>query len=200
MTRRAPSRYDDRVKAEELKDLEEGLERLRAAYEQYFLGIEKRPPTDTHAKLARAIRIGAEEFTPNAGLRFRIQGLKARLITFEQYWTRTLREIENGTYRRQRFQQALKAKAAAEMGEQPPKPRATSHVDLGGEDRPFGAVIDEYRRVQREAGQAQIDPAKLAETLRKQEAQLREKLGARAVEFRVVVEDGKPKLKAKPVK
>lgn len=199
MTRAAPSRYDGRVKAEDLKEWEEGLERLRAAYEQYFLGVEKRPPTDVHAKLGRAIRVGAEEFTSNAGLRFRVQGLKARLITFEQYWSRTLREIENGTYRRHRFQQAIRAKAET-SSEPAAKPRATAHVELGNEDRPFAGVIDEYRRIQRESGQNPVDAAKLAETLRKQEAQLREKMGAKSVEFRVVIEDGKPKLKAKPIK
>lgn len=187
------------VNAEQLKDLEERLERLRVQYEQYFLGIEKREPIDERSKLAREIRIASETFSPNAALRFRAQNLKSRLITYEQYWTRTVREIESGTYRRQRFQNAIRAKAEAEAAAAPRKAKPTGHVEIGGE-HPFGKVIEEYRRIQREAGQAQVDPAKLAETLRKQEAQLREKFGAKSVEFRVVLEDGKPKLKARPIK
>lgn len=187
------------VNAKQLNDLEERLERLRVLYEQYFLGIEKREPIDERTKLARDIRIASETFSPNVAVRFRAQNLKSRLITYEQYWTRTIREIESGTYRRQRFQNAIRAKAEAEAAATPRKVKPTGHVEIGGE-HPFASVIEEYRRIQREAGQAQVDPAKLAETLRRQESQLREKFGVKSIEFRVVLEDGKPKLKAKPIK
>jgi hypothetical protein len=84
----------------ELEDLESRLERLRALYEQYFLGMEKLEPTVLRKDVDRKLWVLRREQIRNTGLRFKFQMLIQRYNTYQQYWTRVVREIENGTYRR----------------------------------------------------------------------------------------------------
>jgi hypothetical protein len=83
-----------------LDELEVRLERLRALYEQYFLGIEKIEPTIPRKDVDRRIYVLRREKIRNTGRRFKLQTIIQRYNTFQQYWQRICREIENGTYRR----------------------------------------------------------------------------------------------------
>src|SRR5262249_40571859 len=84
----------------ELEELEARVERLRALYEQYFIGIEKIEPLISRKDVDRRIWVLRREHIRNTGLRFKFQMLVQRYNTFQQYWQRIGREIENGTYRR----------------------------------------------------------------------------------------------------
>jgi hypothetical protein len=92
------------VTAEELdialEELEVRLERLRALYEQYFLGFEKIEPSVARKDVDRRIYLLRREKIRNTGKRFKLQTIIQRYNTFQQYWQRICREIENGTYRR----------------------------------------------------------------------------------------------------
>ncbi|MDI1451372.1 hypothetical protein QHF85_45445, partial [Polyangium sp. 6x1] len=83
-----------------LEDLDSRLERLRALYEQYFLGIERLEPLVPRKELDRRIMLLRREQIRNTALRFKFQTLIQRYNTFQQYWGRVAREIENGTYQR----------------------------------------------------------------------------------------------------
>jgi hypothetical protein len=92
------------VNAEEidvaLEELESRLERLRSLYEQYFLGIEKVEPTVPRKDVDRRVWILRRERIRNTAKRFKLQTIIQRYNTFQQYWQRICREIENGTYKR----------------------------------------------------------------------------------------------------
>jgi len=83
-----------------LEELEVRLERLRALYEQYFLGFEKIEPSVARKDVDRRIYILRREKIRNTGKRFKLQTIVQRYNTFQQYWQRICREIENGTYKR----------------------------------------------------------------------------------------------------
>jgi len=83
-----------------LDELENRLERLRALYEQYFLGIEKIEPTVQRKDVDRRIWLMRREQIRNTARRFKLQTLVQRYNTFQQYWARVCRDIENGTYAR----------------------------------------------------------------------------------------------------
>src|SRR5262249_3308725 len=96
-----PSRRMDSAEVErELEELETGIERLRGLYEQYFMGIERLEPLIPRKDVDRRIWVLRREQIRNTGLRFKFQMLIQRYNTFQQYWGRISREIENGTYRR----------------------------------------------------------------------------------------------------
>ena len=83
-----------------LEELETRLERLRSLYEQYFMGIEKIEPQIARKDVDRRIYVLRREKIRNTAKRFKLQTIIQRYNTFQQYWMRICREIENGTYKR----------------------------------------------------------------------------------------------------
>ncbi len=84
--------------ADRLDQLAADLEALKIEFEKYFIGVEKRMPARQRGEVSRAIR----RYTPgnDAVEKFRHQGLVQRLGTYNRYWNRILRAIEEGTYER----------------------------------------------------------------------------------------------------
>ena len=76
------------------------LETLRIRYEQYFVGAEKKPPTQLRMEVARIMRLFEKLNVTNSTNKFRIRTLTQKFTTYSTYWNRTLREIEDGTYKR----------------------------------------------------------------------------------------------------
>ena len=84
----------------ELTDLEDSIEQLNVAYKRYFNGVDTRPPVKVHQRLKKHVRLLETRSFRSNELRFKFNGLRARLITYEQYWTRTMTAIERGTFKR----------------------------------------------------------------------------------------------------
>jgi hypothetical protein len=105
---------------DETSKAEEELEALKARYELYFLGIERREPSRWRDEMKRRVERLKESFTKNTGLKFRLQTLHARFISYERLWLRSAREKEAGTYRRDLFKARLRSKPA-----QPTPPKGT---------------------------------------------------------------------------
>jgi hypothetical protein len=104
----------DPAEAEKIvEDLAPRIERLRALYEQYFMGIGKMEPSVFHKKVDRTIWSIRRTGFRNTRLRFKFQQLVQRYNTYQQYWKRILRQIEAGTYRRHVLR-AAKNMASAE--------------------------------------------------------------------------------------
>ncbi len=93
-------RHQSERLAEECGEIEEDLEALKARFEMYFLGVERREPARERDEMKRRIGRLKGEFTRNTGLQFRIQTLNARYLSYERMWLRAVREKEAGTYRR----------------------------------------------------------------------------------------------------
>jgi hypothetical protein len=112
-----------------LDELENRLDRLRALYEQYFLGIEKIEPAVARKDVDRRFWLLRRIQIRNTARRWRLQVLIQRYNTFQQYWTRICREIENGTYVRH----LLKAKK--NLGAEPKTWAAKKRMGLLRRDR-----------------------------------------------------------------
>lgn len=83
-----------------VKELELKLERLRVFYEQYFLGLMKREPTVQLKDCVRLMRLLDQQQIKNTAIRFRFRALMQKFNSYRTYWSRTLREMEAGTYMR----------------------------------------------------------------------------------------------------
>ncbi|XXY18636.1 MXAN_5187 C-terminal domain-containing protein [Sorangium sp. So ce216] len=141
----------------ELEELETRIERLRALYEQYFMGIERLEPMIPRKDVERRIWVMRREQIRNTGLRFKFQMLFQRYNTFQQYWGRISREIENGTYRRDVLRAAKRvgakealtivgrkrAERYAELAEQQATARETAGRRDDGDDHEEIDVDDE---------------------------------------------------------
>ncbi len=87
--------------SEELRDgVDKTLDRLKTLYEQYFLGIQKQAPSFIHNDVERKLRDLTQINIRNTGLRYRLATLQQKFGSYNSYWRRTLRQIENGTYAR----------------------------------------------------------------------------------------------------
>jgi len=86
--------------AQLIDELEKRVERLRAAYDQYFVGIERLEPLVMRKEVERRLWMLRREQIRNTGLRFKLETTIQRYNTYQQYWQRIAREIENGTYQR----------------------------------------------------------------------------------------------------
>lgn len=84
----------------DIEELEMRLERLRALYEQYFIGIEKIEPAIARKDVDRRIWALRKEKIRNTAKRFKLQTIIQRYNTYQQHWHRILREIELGTFHR----------------------------------------------------------------------------------------------------
>ena len=133
----------DRHRSEDISDdcakLEEEVEALKARYEMYFLGLERREPARERAETKRRVAKLKGEFVRNTGLRFRIQTLHARFISYERMWQRSTREKEEGTYRRDVLRARRRMHGAAPVVKSeprrsplpPPRPRARRRRRVG---------------------------------------------------------------------
>jgi hypothetical protein len=91
---------------EELDSIEKDMNELRAVYELYFMGVEKLEPLTPRDALRARIRKVRDDKGMSNALKFRLQGLQARMISLQNYWGRVNREREAGTY----FRDVQKAK------------------------------------------------------------------------------------------
>lgn len=83
-----------------LHDVELKIKRLKALYEQWFQGIERMEPLIPRKDLERMLQVMKKEKPRNTAARFRLQQLQARYNTYQTYWQRIGRRIEEGTYER----------------------------------------------------------------------------------------------------
>jgi len=86
--------------AQLIEELETRVERLRSVYEQYFMGIERLEPLIMRKDVDRRLWVLRREQIRNTGMRFKLQTTIQRYNTYQQYWARIVREMENGTYQR----------------------------------------------------------------------------------------------------
>lgn len=106
---------------ERCTELESELAELRAAYEQYFLGHERLPPLKKHDGLKKQFMKLKGSFVRQTAAKFRIESIGQKILTYERLWGRTLKEIEDGTYKRDLAKLKRRTQAAA-----PPKKQKES--------------------------------------------------------------------------
>jgi hypothetical protein len=130
---------------DECTALEAEVEELKVKYEMYFLGVELREPTKWREETRKKVLRIKEKFTRNTGLRFRLQSLHARFLSYERLWLRSAREREEGTYRRDLFKARLhgRGKAPAAVGPAARKGTGKPAEHLPGEDVDLSDFGDE---------------------------------------------------------
>jgi hypothetical protein len=182
---------------EDLILLDARMKQLRNEYEQYFLGSRKREPQLLRGEVQKIISYYANVPIRNTGHRFKFNNLRARYFAFRRHWDDTQRKIEDGSYDRHRFQAELHERERGAKAAPPPARAAAALAEASDLDQLYAAWVE----ARKATGQptAGLTREKLASQLEQQSATIRERFGAGEVRFRVVVEDGRAKLKAAPV-
>jgi len=182
--------------AEDLIVLDTKLKMLKNEFEQYFLGTRKREPHMLRSEVNKMVAIYANISINNTGLRFKFNNLRARYSAFRRLWDDNLRKIEKGCYERHVFKANLRERETRDSAERRQK---AANNDRGPTESDF---FDAYVTARKSSGQGVegLTPDKLRSVLAKQEKAIREKTGCDRVKFRVVVEGGKAKVKATPIR
>ena len=179
--------------AEDLIILEQQLKDLIIRYEHYFVGLEKREPLLLMSSVQKLVRRYANVPINNTMYKHKYTMLVARFSTYREHWNRILRLIEEGKYSRDRFIRDLHLR---QNGIGP------VHHDEQPKQQPNDQELDRVFFELREARKACKLPVEnlsielVAATIEKSKAALVARLGTTDLVFRVVVEDGKPKIKA----
>lgn len=171
------------------------VKQLRNEYEQYFMGSRKREPSLLRGEVTKMVNYYSNVSIQNTGLRFRFNNLRSRFFSFRRYWDTTLRKIEEGRYERHRFKANMRDRGRGE----PAKTGAQKGAKSG---KGKSDLFERYLEARQSCGQGAegVTREKLQSLLAKQEKQIRERFGVEKVSFRVVVENGRAKLKASPVR
>lgn len=188
--------------AEDMVVLDNKIKQLKFEYDQYFIGSRPREPVLTRADVNKLVARYANQGIQNTSLRFKFNTLCSRFYAMRRQWDETLRKIEAGTYERHVFKAKLHERERG-IDEDVPKPLAAAtkasrdETTAGGTD-----LFEAYRTARQSCGEdvANLSRSKLDQLVEKQRAAIQQKYGCEEVRFRVVVEDGKTKLKATPVK
>jgi hypothetical protein len=183
---------------EDLVVLEHKLNALKLDYERYFLGTRPREPVMARAEVQKIIVYYSNQPIPNTAQRFKFNSVNSRYQAYKRQWNNILRQMEAGTYKRDVFKANIRDKQReAGPTEKPAAATAGTRSKNAG-----SALFDSYVSAAQACGQkvAGLTPTKLQAVVDKQTKVLQSKLGCKDVNFRVVVQDGKVKLKAGAVR
>lgn len=175
---------------QELNRLAQAIKDLRIDFERFLNGAIQIPPEEKKADIQRQIRRLRQAKLQGAAETFRLGSLEARFNSLNELYNRRLRDHEEGRGHGHR---------PATAGVRSSRHDVEQGVVLG-ESVDAGAVEALYTGLQRRPGEGpQFDLESFRTYLQRQVSSLRKKTGCREVQFRLSEEDGKMRLKAKPL-
>ena len=195
--------------SESIDQLAGEIRQLRVDFERFFSGALLIPPDELRRRVQARLRQLRSINSMSAVDRFRLGDLEARHNSYDELFTRRLRDREEGR---------LRAGLASMAPLTPPPPRPSSPVggapgasgDPGagiviGSDPDPRAVAALYAQVTAAGAPGggaegpRFDLASFGGYLQRQAAAIRAKTGCAEVQFRLAAEDGKLRLKARPL-
>ncbi len=176
---------------EELRALDHKLKQLKLDYDRYFLGSRPREPAVLRGEVDKLVAIYSNQAIRNSAQRFRFSSICSRYQAFKRQWNEILRQMEQGTYVRHRFKAELHGR---DRVDEPEAAGAQETRAASAAER----LYQEYRAARESCGQEtkSLTPSALERVLAQQRETLRERFGDVDIRFRVVIEDGRAKIKA----
>jgi hypothetical protein len=167
-----------------LDRLDADLVALKHQYDLFFQGGRRSEPMKERKAFETQLLVLSRRSVINSSDQLRFSNLQGRYWAFANLWTRTVRDLEEGRLRRD------SVGSITRLGTE-----RKETADSGNIDR----AAKELLEARRSCGLAGGDPSELAalrETLSARAREISASSGGKKVEFRVSIEDGKPKVKA----
>lgn len=175
----------------EVDGLNAKIERLRVAYDRFFMGLERVPPARDRAALEREIRLSPLHRAQTTATKFRFQGIQQRLASYRSYWDRVMRMIEEGTFRRE-----LPDRGGAEA-------EAAGRASAGRAPAPDDRLHELYAAWTEArlavGARSHVDFERFRAKMELTKQRHREHFGCREVDYAVKVKGGKVALTARPI-
>lgn len=166
-----------------LDRIETDIAELKRQYDLFFQGNRRTEPTEERRILEWMVRRMGQRRIPNTSDQFRFSTLQGRYYSLANLWSRIVRELEEGRLQRDA------SGTVSRTGQADEDPVDREHLDT---------VVEQIRTARSECGM-QTGPEEaelLRRTLLERARQFARKSGAGKVQFRVSVEEGKPKIRA----
>jgi hypothetical protein len=171
-----------------LDQLSNDIQKLRVDFERFFNGALPFPPDDLRGKVQAQIRHLRTLSLQSAVDNFRLGDLEARFTSYNELFNRRVRDQEEGRH------------AAARPAPPPEAKRYDPEKGIVfGESVEPEAAEALYQGLATSGDAPRFDLDSFQTYLTRQVAAIREKTGCSQVQFRLAAEDGKLKLKARPV-
>jgi len=166
-----------------LDRIESDIAELKRQYDLFFQGNRRTEPSEDRRILEWMVRRMGQRKIPNTSDQFRFAALQGRYHALSGLWSRMVRDLEEGRLSRD----ATGAVTRRSVEDRSPVDR--DHLET---------VVEQIRKARSECGisTGSEETEILRRTLLDRARQFAEKSGAGKVEFRVTVEDGKPKVRA----
>ena len=199
----------DAEKTEQLcNELEDLMRRVKREYELWFYGTHPKPPHEMRNKLDTHVRLLRHKLPKRTADQFKIGTILFHYQTLVELWDKSVRKQEEaGTapwmaVNRQNPLDALQD-ANEQRAEEAAKPVKSSYLARitspeGSEDemrKVFNSYVAAKKKVGEDVGGADFD--KFSQALTKQAKGLIDSGKAKAVAYRVEIQDGKVSIKAK---
>jgi hypothetical protein len=186
----APGRRPAPGLSDALDQLNRDVQQLRVDFERFFNGALPFPPEELRGRVQAQIR-GLRGMSNGATAvdTFRLNDLEARFNSYGELFNRRLRDIEEGRHPPVRHAP-------------PPAPRRydpAQGIVFGDRVDPDAAEALYQGLISAPGDTPRFDLDSFQTYLTRQVAAIREKTGCAEVQFRLASEDGKVKLKARPV-
>ena len=176
----------------EMKELLDRIEAeiagVKRQYDLFFQGVRRTEPSEKRREVEETVRRMGQRKIVNSNDQFRFHGLQSRFYSLCNLWMRMVRDMEEGRLRRDSLGALVRGGPSA-----PAEP-----VDAAQIDRVVEELVEARRACGLPAGAAD-ELSATREALRIRAREIAGKAGAGKVQFRIVVEEGKPKVKARVV-
>jgi len=168
---------------ETLDQIEAEIANVKRQYDLFFQGIRRSEPSDKHREVEETIRRMGQRKIVNTSDQFRFNNLQTRFYSFSNLWARMVRDLEEGRLTRDPSGALVSARSSA-----------SDPVDSAHLDQVIGELMEVRKACGLPAGEEDLSATR--ETLLARAREIAGKSGANKVEFRISVEEGKPKVKA----
>lgn len=170
---------------EDILQLEMKVRQLKTDYDQYFAGVLKIPPFKLHDEVKRMIRHHSGTPISNTALAFKYNSVVGRYTSYNSLWTRQMRDLDEGRITR---------------GGRRTTPAGAEQKEI--QESQAERIYKEYVAAKQKLNQKTdgIKVKAIADMLEKQTAQIKARFNCSTVDYKVVVEGGKAKIKAVPKK
>jgi len=185
---------------EELALLEDSFRRLKIEFDIYFAGGSKKPPVDAESRVQNLIRRNTENSRLNFSQRFRLNSVAQKYAVFSDLWRRKTRIKDEG-YRRP---QDLLLGVGGFGHLDAPAPQVSvedrepeSFFVFTNDAIEVVALYEAVLRAREAAGQPLGAFDSFAAFVQLKSNEIRTQFKCEAVEYTVMVKDGKVRLKAR---
>jgi hypothetical protein len=184
---------------EDLKNLDEGIRRLKIEYDIFFVGNRRKPPEDLRLRVEKLVKRLSEASDMSVSQRFLYNTLIARFYVYKDCWRRTLQQQESAEDGPRRPAPAIPKEQDQAAEEKPLQEIQVSIRDPLAETALVRRLYDELLRMKRGAARdtSGISFTQFAEYIAQRMQGIKKKHQCTSVTFRIALEENSIKFTAK---